>query len=717
MENAEQYLNGINPIRPSSEELDRLKSLQLGIDFSEADKLKLIHELEVRQIELELQNEELLLAKQQADSAIKKYTELYDFSPSGYFTLSKEGIITDTNFTGSTMLGVDRSNLVQAKFRSFLCNDSKMEFDIFFDKIFINKSRECCEICLDPKINTHYAYLTGIITEDEQFCHITVVDITDLNLIEKALQNSEERYRYLISNLDVGIVVHNLQTSIVMNNPKASELLGITSEELKFRNSTNSDWLFFDENDLPLAVEDYPVNCILRTGQPIKNFKGKVFRTQTNDSRLLLVNGFPLKNFNGELSEIVISFIDITDSKQMELDLIKAKEQAESASKAKSSFLANMSHEIRTPLNGIIGFTDLLLKTQLNHDQVEYMGIVNQSAILLMEIINDILDFSKIEEGRLELNVEETDLFELATQVINLFKHQASVKNIELNLAIGKQVSQFIYSDSIRLKQILVNLIGNAIKFTKEGIIELNITEIKSCGNFSTLHFSVKDTGIGIKKQNQEKIFDSFIQEEISTSIKFGGTGLGLSISNQLLKLMQSQLFLTSKFGKGSNFYFSIQFRTAVNKKQKVQPNPAQISKITEAASIIENNIKILIAEDNEINMLLVKKILMQMFPNAILYEARNGKQAVKISSSVPLDIILMDVQMPKKNGYEATIEIRQLEQAKRTAIIALTAGIFNKEKKKCLECGMDAYISKPIDPAHLQQAIVQCLANRRSAI
>lgn len=695
------------------------KKDNLSITFSEEEKIKLIHELEVHQIELELQNEELLLAKQHADSAIQKYTELYDFSPSGYFTLSKEGIIIDANLTGSAMLGVDRVNLMQAKFRSFLCNDSKMEFDIFFDKIFINKIRECCEICLESKVNTQYAYLTGIITEDKQFCHITVVDITDLNLIENALQNSEERYRDLIYNLEVGIVVHNLESSIVMSNPKASELLGIKSEEMKFMSIYDPNWLFFDEFDSPLAVDEYPVCIILRSGQPLKNFVGKIFRSQTNDYKLLLINGFPLKNFDGELSEIVISFIDLTDTKQLESDLIKAKEQAESANKAKSSFLANMSHEIRTPLNGIIGFTDLLLKTKLDNDQIEYMGIVNQSAILLMEIINDILDFSKIEEGRLELNVEETDLFELANQVINLFKQQANAKNVALTLNIGENIPQLIFSDSIRLKQILVNLIGNAIKFTEVGSIQLIITEIKTCGNFSTLHFSVKDTGIGIKKHNQEKIFNSFVQEEVSTSIKFGGTGLGLSISNQLLSLMNSQLFLTSEFGNGSDFYFSIQFRTAVKRNDLEQPNlnPAQISKITEVDSLIGENIKILIAEDNEINLLLVKKILLQMFPKAILYEARNGKQAVKIYNSIPLDIILMDVHMPKKNGYEATKEIRQLEQSKRTAIIALTAGIFNKEKKKCIESGMDDYISKPINPIHLQQAIVKCLADRRSAI
>jgi PAS domain-containing protein len=219
MGNADQNLNRTNSIRQNLADLERLKIERFGVDFSESEKLKLIHELEVHQIELELQNEELLLAKQQADSAIQKYTELYDFSPSGYFTLSREGIIIDANLTGSTMLGVDRINLRQAKFRSFLCNASKMEFDIFFDKIFINKIRECCEICLEPKINTHYAYLSGIITEDEQFCHITVIDITDLNLIKNALQNSEERDRDLLYNVDVGIVVHNLETSIVMSNP------------------------------------------------------------------------------------------------------------------------------------------------------------------------------------------------------------------------------------------------------------------------------------------------------------------------------------------------------------------------------------------------------------------------------------------------------------------------------------------------------------------
>lgn len=678
------------------------------------NKIDLVHQLQENQVYLKKQNEVLMLANQEAELATQKYSDLYDFSPLGYFTLSNDGSILEVNHNGSKLLAIKQEELIGVKFRTFVSAKTKIEFDLFFDKIFNKEIKECCELSLTVENQIYHVYLTGVLNLDRKSCHITVVDITNLSIAEQALRDSEDRHRELLRNLDVGVVIHSLETAIIMSNPKAAELLGVTIEEMKSMLSTDPYWLFFDENNLPLAVEDYPVNVILKTGRPLKNFKAKVIRSKTNDSSLLLVNGFPLKNYNGELSEIVISFIDITDANQMETELIKAKEQAEAANKAKSSFLANMSHEIRTPLNGIIGFTDLLLKTKLDQDQAEYMGIVNQSAILLMEIINDILDFSKIEEGRLELNVEETDLYELSHQVINLFKHQATTKNIELILNIGNNIPQYIYSDSIRLKQILVNLIGNAIKFTNEGKIQLEITELKTCGNFSTLHFSVKDTGLGIKKQNKEKIFDSFIQEESSTTRKFGGTGLGLSISNQLLGLMQSKLFLKSEFGKGSEFYFSIQFRTSINRKEQLKPTFIPKSRITEVDSMEVENIKILIAEDNEINLLLAKKILSKMFPKALLYEARNGKQAVTIFKSIPLDIILMDIQMPKKNGYEATFEIRQLEKYKRTGIIALTAGILNEEKKKCFEIGMDGYISKPINSADLQKAIIKCLYDKR---
>ena len=288
---------------------------------------------------------------------------------------------------------------------------------------------------------------------------------------------------------------------------------------------------------------------------------------------------------------------------------------------------------------------------------------------------------------------------------------QAKQKNIDLILNIEKSVPQFVLTDSVRLKQILVNLLSNAIKFTNFGEIRMDINEIPSSEKkWTTLNFSVKDTGIGIKTVNNAKIFKSFVQEDNSTNRKFGGTGLGLSISNQLLALMDSKLELISKYGDGSDFYFTIKLKKVKNKKVK----EASLSKIIESCTsetvVTLSDKKVLIVEDNKINMLLAKTLVKRIISNCTVLQAYDGNEAVALYKKEKPDVILMDIQMPNKNGYEATEEIRKFDHSENIPIIAITAGIMVGDKEKCLEAGMNDYLPKPIIQLDLEKILCKWL-------
>jgi len=433
-----------------------------------------------------------------------------------------------------------------------------------------------------------------------------------------------------------------------------------------------------------------------------------VYRIKRKSGEYIWVEEFGDFIMKNNIIEFAVGiYFDITNQKESE-DAIKAKEYAVAANKAKSEFLANMSHEIRTPLNGIIGFTDLLMNTKLEDFQKQYMNTINQSANSLMSVVCDILDFSKIESGKLELHIEKYNVIDLCNQVIELIEYEAKSKNIQVILDIKEDVPKSISADYIRLKQILINLLSNALKFTEKGKIELTISLIESVNKKSKLRFMVKDTGIGIKKANQEKIFQAFSQEDNSMTKKFGGTGLGLTISNQLLNLMDSQLQLESEFGIGSCFFFDVEFLSSKNsvKGQNEKNTTTTSGKEFKNKDQFKNeHIPVLIVEDNKINMLLAKTLVKQIIPNSTIFEAVDGQEAIEQFKKTDPSIIFMDIQMPVMNGYEATKEIRKL-QKKQIPIIALTAGTVLGEKEKCIEAGMDDYASKPFVKDTLEKII-----------
>ena len=404
----------------------------------------------------------------------------------------------------------------------------------------------------------------------------------------------------------------------------------------------------------------------------------------------------------------------LTESKKLQEQIMEAKEKSEAANKAKSSFLANMSHEIRTPLNGVIGFTDLLKDTPLTPVQQQFVNNANVSGHALLGIINDILDFSKIEAGQMDLEMIQTDMIELLENSIDIVRFQAGKKNLELFLDIDPALPRFAATDPVRLKQILANLLGNAVKFTENGEVELKVTYEALAASKGRLSFFVRDTGIGITEEKQKILFKAFSQADSSTTRKFGGTGLGLVISDLIAQKMGGKIQINSKLGKGTTFYFDIITDTEEGEHLEKTSIDTTVT-ITENAGFLNNNPKILIAEDVAMSMLMIKAMLKEIFPDAELIEASNGTQAVKQFSDTAPDLIFMDVQMPEMDGLEATKKIRAIElsSGKHVPIVALTARAFKEEQEKCIAAGMNDFLTKPIEPGKIKTILKDYLKTR----
>ncbi|MEJ1962413.1 MAG: PAS domain-containing protein [Gammaproteobacteria bacterium] len=522
----------------------------------------------------------------------------------------------------------------------------------------------------------------------------SIQEIDRQKAAEDALRTVQARFERAIEGTQDGLWEVDMTLGKMWLSPRLHELLGYRVGELSDRHDVMRDLVHPED----LAGSDAAVGRQAACGEAIE--VEVRMRCKSGEYRWFRLRGSPSSDDGGVVTRVSGSMQDVTDARFAQDALVRASDEARSANQAKSAFLANMSHEIRTPMNGIIGMTTLLLDTQLDVNQRDFADTIRSSSQSLLTVINDILDFSKIEAGKLVIESIEMDVRAVVEEIVSTLAFQAQAKGLDLTVDVHSDVPLRTLGDPQRIRQCLLNLLGNAVKFTPSGRVDVSVGVASVCGSRAFVRFEVRDSGIGIAAESVKSLFQPFVQADSSTTRHFGGTGLGLSIVRGLIEMMGGKVGAHSEPGKGSTFWFVLPLMEVSAEAPRLE---SAASGVHWAARRFRG--KVLLVEDNAVNQKVAQRFLERLGCEVTL--AGNGEQGARAWESGAFDLVFMDIQMPVMDGYTATGHIRQRESGgRRTPIVALTANAMTGQLERCLEAGMDGLLTKPIAVDRLREVL-----------